>query len=93
MTETARVPYDASVLDVGACLADAAWLRASGITNAPDRLETLVKAYDRLNEQREAVLALHSPDEQEMCTDCRWDDGSYVCYPCATARALGVTDD
>jgi hypothetical protein len=56
-------------------------------------LETLVKAYDRLNEQREAVLALHSPDEQEMCTDCRWDDGSYVCYPCATARALGVTDD
>jgi hypothetical protein len=28
------------------------------------------------------VKALHRADEQEMCTTCRFGDGSYVIWPC-----------
>jgi hypothetical protein len=65
---------------------------AQGFNLSADR-ETLIQlAYTAavLGEQRDAVLALHQPNEHGDCGTCRNKYDCYLEYPCLTARALGV---
>lgn len=53
----------------------------------------------RLRTQRDAALALHERYEPTgngvrfftRCAHCRHRDGTFMTWPCPTARALGVT--
>ena len=52
--------------------------------------EVITELLAELDQQREAVLAIHKPDADGCCVECSIESAQR--YPCPTARAVGMTD-